>query len=74
MNQPIDKLEKRKKKERILFLGGPLLAGLSALCAFAGVDFPAWTIVLIFVVGAPITVYYVHVAHKRFFNNDDKIK
>ena len=56
--QELDQIKTRKRLKLLFFLG-PFPAGLSALLAFAGVDFPGWLIGLIFLVTFPLTVWHV---------------
>ena len=62
--QTMQELNKNQESKRTLltwlaFIFGPLLAGLSALVALAGIAFPDCLRYAIFIISGPSTVYYV---------------
>jgi hypothetical protein len=54
-----DTKKRNKLKIIILFIVGPLLAGLASLLAFAGFDYPAWLMFTLFIITFPATGWFV---------------
>jgi hypothetical protein len=54
-----DKPRKSSKLRLILFILGPVQAGLFSLTAFAGVDYPKWLMFPVFIITFPLSGWFV---------------